>query len=241
MPVCGHAQKYHAGKGCGWPFLPTERRFDERRCNCEDPDCSMTEEATMGNPAYICCDENRRCSKHAAADIRAALKAKGWGPKQVSVTHQTYAGGSSVSVRVRGAEPVMHEVKAIAERFARVRYDEYSGEILSGGNMFVHVSVSDEGMAAKAAPFLEAVTVALGAMPARDGDDQNMHRIIGTFDGQTYTVSNASRGWGFQLWSDHAMEMECDGARNLAYYLALAIERAKAGIDRYGQPLRKES
>lgn len=89
---------------------------------------------------YVSCTE-------AAALIRAALKARGWSSRKVSVRAESYSMGSSLHVVIKDASVPLLEVKAIAEEHERISYDSCSGEILSGGNRFVNVSYS-HGVAA---------------------------------------------------------------------------------------------
>src|SRR3972149_5470657 len=76
----------------------------------------------------------------AASEIRAALKAAhGWTSKQVSVRNESYSMGSSVHVVIKDAEVALREVSRIATAHENIYRDD-SGEILSGGNSYVHVS-----------------------------------------------------------------------------------------------------
>jgi hypothetical protein len=76
----------------------------------------------------------------ASKTIRAALKGAGYGTKQVSVRNDSYSMGSTVHVRIKDPAVPLAKVEAIANRSERVDRDEATGEILSGGNMFVEVS-----------------------------------------------------------------------------------------------------
>jgi hypothetical protein len=75
----------------------------------------------------------------ASKTIRAALKAAGYGTKEVSVRNDSYSMGSTVHVRIKDPVVPLLLVEAIASRSERVDRDA-SGEILSGGNMFVQVT-----------------------------------------------------------------------------------------------------
>lgn len=83
--------------------------------------------------------------------IRAALKAKGISRKQVSVRHDHYSMGSTIRVKVLDPSVRLSVVRDIANEHQRVRYCEYSGEILSGGNRFVDVEYAAEALAPLAA------------------------------------------------------------------------------------------
>jgi hypothetical protein len=97
-----------------------------------------------------------------AATIRQALKNElGFNSRQVSV--RCGAGGGAIRVEVLA--PVgdkFPRIKKIAGEQESVRYCERSGEILSGGNTFVHASFSSEMVEAEARNFyawLEAIPV----------------------------------------------------------------------------------
>lgn len=74
------------------------------------------------------------------AALKSALRTAGWNTRQVSVR----ASGQTLRVTVRDAAVSVTDVKAVADRHERVRYCQGSGEILSGGNVFVYVEYADE-------------------------------------------------------------------------------------------------
>lgn len=71
-----------------------------------------------------------------AREIRKELKAKFKGVK-FSVRTKKYSGGSSISVSWVDF-PTVEAVEEITSKYESVRYDEYTGEILSGGNTYIH-------------------------------------------------------------------------------------------------------
>lgn len=79
-----------------------------------------------------------------AALIRAALKAKGWSSRLVSVKAESYSMGSSINVTVKVPHIPLSVVAAIANEHEDIRRCEASGEILSGGNRFIHVKRDSE-------------------------------------------------------------------------------------------------
>lgn len=98
-----------------------------------------------------------------AATIRAALKSElGLNSRAVSV--RCSAGGHSINVEVLA--PIgdkFEQIKRIANAQESVRYDERSGEILSGGNTFVFVSFSSAMIDAEAKNYhawLDSIPVA---------------------------------------------------------------------------------
>lgn len=75
-----------------------------------------------------------------SAMIRVALKAKGISTRDVSVHTHNYAGGSSIRIRIKNPAVDVAVVKAAAITHESVRWDDFSGEILSGGNRFVVIT-----------------------------------------------------------------------------------------------------
>ena len=71
-----------------------------------------------------------------AREIRKELKAKFKGVK-FSVRTKKYSGGSSISISWVDF-PTVEAVEEITSKYESVRYDEYTGEILSGGNTYIH-------------------------------------------------------------------------------------------------------
>lgn len=84
------------------------------------------------------------CAQH-AAEIRAEIKrAHGLGARDVSVRADNYSMGSSIRIEIKSprAFDLRLEIQRVASGHERVHRDEATGEILSGGNRFVHVDVS---------------------------------------------------------------------------------------------------
>jgi hypothetical protein len=77
-------------------------------------------------------------SKEICQKIRAELKALGYNSRQVSVTNRRGGYGDSMRIKIKDYVNI-NVVEAIAEKYEHVRYCEYSGEILAGGNTFIHV------------------------------------------------------------------------------------------------------
>jgi phospholipid N-methyltransferase len=76
--------------------------------------------------------------------LREALK-KEFPEIKFSVRSKSYSMGSSIDISYTDG-PIEKDVEKIASEFEDVRYDEMTGEILSGGNRFIRVSrdVSEE-------------------------------------------------------------------------------------------------
>lgn len=107
--------------------------------------------------------------KEATANVRTALKAMGYGPREISVRGESYSMGSSINVcvKVRGVD--LKAVEAVAMGAERVDRCEITGDILSGGNRFVHVKYDGELLASLAATVKAEAEAAVVAMKANPG------------------------------------------------------------------------
>ncbi len=112
-----------------------------------------------------------------AAIIRAALKAKGWTGRDVSVRADYYSMGSSIDIRIKNPAVPSAIVKKIAEEHERIHRCEITGEILGGGNRYVSVTYTSEALAALAKPYAERVRQILTERPI---SDTSLYAIEGT-------------------------------------------------------------
>jgi hypothetical protein len=129
-----------------------------------------------------------------SAEIRKALKAKGWSSRQVSVVSDLYSMGSSIRIKIKDATVPLSAVKAIATPHEHVRWDEASGEILSGGNRFVTIDYTAEALAALAAPYRAPVEAALAKLP--EGDTSRLEPVAGT----PFLIGRGRHGNHVSLW-----------------------------------------
>ena len=74
-----------------------------------------------------------------AKKMNEALKAKGISWRQVTVRHRRALYDDDYRVTVHDPKLSLLEVEEIVNEFMNIRYDEYCGEILAGGNDYVHV------------------------------------------------------------------------------------------------------
>ena len=156
-----------------------------------------------------------------AERARAMLKKAGWNSRQVSVRWKHFSMGSSIDFTVRCPTVDIDTVKEISRHVESIDRDQW-GEILSGGNTYVHVEITDEVRRAIAEPFIFAAFAAI--QEARQlGKDKwaevkgTAARVLVTFDGHAFeanTPDNYRRHW---LGSQDE-----DAARTLAYVAATA-------------------
>lgn len=70
--------------------------------------------------------------------IRKALKESGFTSKDLSVRVRAALYDTSVNITIKNPLVRISEVEEIVKRFSEVDYDEHSGEILAGCNVYVH-------------------------------------------------------------------------------------------------------
>lgn len=99
----------------------------------------------------------------ASQKARKALKAAGYKANQVSI--RTSRGGGSFTATVRSADVSLLAVEEIVNQFESIDRCEYSGEILAGGNTFVHVQYSDDVRAQVKALYGEVIREAIAEHP----------------------------------------------------------------------------
>jgi hypothetical protein len=95
-----------------------------------------------------------------AAQIRAALKAKGWNSRKVSVRADSFSMGSSIDVTIRDITIPLSVVKDIAEAHERIDRCSVTGDILSGCNRYIHVRYDYKVVEDAAKAYLPAVEAA---------------------------------------------------------------------------------
>lgn len=77
--------------------------------------------------------------KEKVAQIRKDLKAEGITAKQVSVRGKYSLYDESITITIKDIQVNKKNVEAIADKYEKISYDEYNGEILEGGNTYIHV------------------------------------------------------------------------------------------------------
>ena len=110
-----------------------------------------------------------------AKTIRAALKAKGWSSRKVSVRSDYYSMGSSIDVTIKDASVPMSVVKEIAMSAEKIDRCEISGDILSGCNRYVSVNYTREALDTLAAPFVDKIRETFAAIDS--DDDRSCHDV----------------------------------------------------------------
>lgn len=163
-----------------------------------------------------------RTTTEEAADIRAQYKALGWSSRDVSVRADYFSMGSSIRVLVKSVKVDPHKARAIAEGRERIDRCEYTGEILSGGNRYVHVDYSPEYSEILARRFIAQVEAA-AALLATESDSALV--IIEGTDGRGFLSHGQWRGCGMQLWLDDDIRRQYNAGslQTVAFEVALRM------------------
>lgn len=93
-----------------------------------------------------------------AKRIRTVYKARGWNSRDVSVR---CSAGCAIDIKISSPRVHRAEAERIAHSFEVVRRDDRSGEILSGGNLFIFVEQTPECLALLAEPYIGAARNAI--------------------------------------------------------------------------------
>jgi hypothetical protein len=155
----------------------------------------------------------------AAVALRAAFKAKGWNARKVSVRTDYYSMGSSIDVTIRDADVKIADVEAIAEQAERIHRCEITGEILGGGNRYIHARYSDDAekvLRARGLPEIEATVARLATLPQGHGLD---------IPGTGFALFRGMNGYGFTLYRESSRIAECYDAGDVAYRIATYAPR----------------
>jgi hypothetical protein len=129
-----------------------------------------------------------------SAAIRADLKKiLGATAREVSVRCDKYSMGSSIYVTVKTGAIALAAVEAIANQYESVARCEMTGEILNGGNIYMHVEYSDAALA----PVIAAVVAAMAT-----GD--SFRGLSWYLDGHQWRISGptGSLNSGFKVYYD---------------------------------------
>lgn len=148
------------------------------------------------------------CVESAAA-IRRELKTRyGWTSRDVSVKSDVYSMGSSLRVLIKNPAVSVSKVREVANEYERVRYDEASGEILSGGNRFLDVDYARD--------VVNAISVPMAAKFKMDGAAVR----VGPY--RVYRDMDQTHGEYFRAYNpegDVLQDVSCHGAEFCARQL----------------------
>ena len=153
-----------------------------------------------------------------AAQLRAALKAKGWTSRDISVRADYYSLGSSIRVVIKNPAVPLNTVKALAESHERIDRDGY-GEILGGSNRFVDVSYDATTINILARRHIEALETAETKLKVSSENTLIPIGSTGYFLGRAYNGSDVS------LWSKTSHVQSANTIQYLALALAIQLQQ----------------
>lgn len=152
----------------------------------------------------------------AAAQIRAALKSKGWSSRLVSVRAESFSMGSAIRVEIKSADVPIGEVEAIAKGHERIDRCEITQEILSGCNRYITVCYTREAQDALAARYLDVVERAVADLP--EGDTSRLVPVEGT-----ELLVGRDVYSGLALWGGGRFRSSYASPKGLATGVAVAV------------------
>lgn len=128
-------------------------------------------------------------SKQIAQEIRQELKKIGYTSRMVSVSSSSALYDTAVDVRVKDFETVqINKVREIAKKYEEVDRDERSGEILSGGNTYVHVSYDQTALQAEVEKNLDVGKDIYNTIKSDANSNVSYSRAITLIDTGRYEV-----------------------------------------------------
>lgn len=149
-----------------------------------------------------------------AREIRKKFKKYGWNNRHIQVKSNSYSMGSSIRITIKSGIVNPHKVKEIVKEFEDVRYDNYTGEILSGGNRFIFVEY-DKDEISKSLPEMSKraqreLFVAIEKFKADERDYyiheckyEDFHKALIKIEKYDMTID--MKRYGFDIrYSDHA-------------------------------------
>lgn len=138
---------------------------------------------------------NYKTPAEQAAEIRATLKkTHGWNGRQVSVTAQVFSMGSSITVKIKDPTVPIKVVEAVAKEAEKIDRCEITGDILSGGNRYVHVNYTSEAEKVIMAPWVEAVKAAIASVTPGSNS-------LAKVEGTEFLVGYRNQ-WCTSLWAN---------------------------------------
>ena len=130
-----------------------------------------------------------------ADELRAKLKAAGFNSRRVTVKHDHFSMGSSLDVTIRDPDADFQAIKKIASEFEHIDRCPYSGEILSGGNRYLHVTWGADATETRRDRVRSAVLTAIEKGKAMDlKADQSIE-----IDGHPWLIGPGRHSQGFAL------------------------------------------
>ena len=149
-----------------------------------------------------------------AASLRAALKARGWSSRDVSVRAESFSLGSAIRVLIKNPAVPLATVRTLAEAEEHIDRDQW-GEILGGGNRYVTVSYTTAATEILARRHIRALEVA---------EAQLTDTALIPIGDTGYFLGRASTGYGVSLWDQTSHVQNANTIEFLAADLAIRLQ-----------------
>ena len=155
-----------------------------------------------------------KTTKEMAQDLRKLYKKKGWNNRMVGVQVNYGSIDSSIVVIVKDVRVPYGEAMRIAKGAEHIDRCEMSGEILGGGNCFVHIRLMDTVEMELTNRYREAVQNAIAVLETASSS------CIVSVEGSTAGLSKEHAGC-FRTWIDNRAGMMHFTAGTAALEIAL--------------------
>lgn len=96
--------------------------------------------------------------KEKTAQIRKELKDQGITNKMASVRGRYALYDESITITIKDITVSKKKVETIVDKYEEISYDEYNGEILEGGNTYIHVQFDWQVLEEAKKDFMELAT-----------------------------------------------------------------------------------
>lgn len=112
------------------------------------------------------------CGSYAASiaeKIKKELKDMGYNSRRVGVRAKGAGYSDSIRITIKDVSIKEDAIQEIANKYESIRYDDYTGEILSGGNLYILVEYDYDAVKNAYQPYLEEAREIINA----DSDGSN--------------------------------------------------------------------
>jgi len=138
-------------------------------------------------------------------EIRKAYKALGWSSKMISVRSESYSMGSSINVIVKHPAVDLEQARAIAEGKEDIDRCKITGEILNGGNRYVHFNTDDEAIGNYfLEQYREVAERLLGRLDGMENGESINLDIFPCAEGQAYIKRDDQYRYRLDIWPEGA-------------------------------------
>lgn len=96
--------------------------------------------------------------KDKLAQIRKDLKAKGITSKMVAVRGKYSLYDESITIKIKDVSVSKKLVESIVNKYEEISYDQYNGEILAGGNTYIHIEFDWNALEEAKEQFIDLAT-----------------------------------------------------------------------------------